>query len=68
LNFFEWAINDEILDYIETHHDEIHKDMDSRIQIMKQSDPQQLKKRHEISNSATKSLKINEMRVSVKFD
>jgi len=68
LNFFEWAINDEILDYIETHHEEIHKDMDSRIQIMKQSDPQQLKKRHEISNSATKSLKINEMRVSVKFD
>jgi hypothetical protein len=68
LNFFEWAITDEVLDYVEEHREEIHKDMESRIQSMKQSDTQQIKKRHEISNSATKSLKMHDMRVTVKFD
>jgi hypothetical protein len=68
LNFFEWAITDEVLDYVEQHRDEIHKDMETRIQTMKQSDTNQVKKRHEISNSATKSLRMHDTRVTVKFD
>ena len=66
LNFFEWAIRDEILDYIETHHDEIHADMDTRLNEEKQTDTQ--RKRHELSRSATNSLKRHDVRITVKFD
>ena len=67
LNFFEWAITDEILSYLEEHQDEVHKDMENRLQDTKKKDDP-LKKRHELSNSATKSLKHHDMRVTVKFD
>ena len=66
LNFFEWAIRDEILDYIELHHDEIHADMDTRLHEEKQSDSP--RKRHELSRSATNSLKRHDVRITVKFD
>ena len=66
LNFFEWAIRDEILKYIETHHDEIHKDMETRLQEAKNLvEP---KKRHELSRSATNSIHKHDIRVTVKFD
>lgn len=66
LNFFEWAIRDEILDYIEIHHDEIHKDMETRLNEEKQADTP--RKRHELSRSATNSLKRHDVRITVKFD
>jgi hypothetical protein len=70
LNFFEWAITDEILDYIETHHTEIHKDMESRLSEMKEMSKNdgEKKKRHELSHSATKSLTKHNVKISVKFD
>jgi hypothetical protein len=70
LNFFEWAINDEILEYIEQHHEEIHRDMENRLSEMKEiskSDGSK-KKRHELSHSATKSLTKHDVKISVKFD
>ena len=66
LNFFEWAIRDEIIDYIELHHDEIHADMDTRLHEEKQMDSP--RKRHELSRSATNSLKRHDVRITVKFD
>lgn len=65
LNFFEWAITDEILDYLETHHDEVHTDMETRL---KEAEPELHKKRHELSKSATNSLRCHDVRVTVKFD
>jgi hypothetical protein len=66
LNFFEWALVDEVLDYIETHHDDIHRDMDVRLHEAKELvEP---KKRHELSNSATNSLKRHDVKTTVKFD
>lgn len=66
LNFFEWAITDEVLDYIYEHHDEIHKDMETRLQEAKNLvEP---KKRHELSRSATNSIHKHDIRVTVKFD
>jgi len=65
LNFFEWALNDEILEYIETHYDEIHADMETRL---KEVEPEKHRKRHELSKSATNSLKHHDVRVTVKFD
>uniref|UniRef100_A0A6C0K0S0 Uncharacterized protein n=1 Tax=viral metagenome TaxID=1070528 RepID=A0A6C0K0S0_9ZZZZ len=66
LNFFEWAISDEVLDYIETHKDEIHADMDARIKESKEDTPK--RKRHELSTSATRSLAKHDSKVKVSFD
>ena len=66
LNFFEWALNDDVLDYIEEHHDEIHGDMETRLNEAKGLvEP---KKRHELSHSATNSLKRHDVKIMVKFD
>lgn len=66
LNFFEWAITDEVLDYILTHHDEIHCDMETRLHDAKNMvEP---KKRHELSRSATNSVHKHDVKVTVRFD
>lgn len=65
LNFFEWAITDEILDYLQTHHEQVHADMETRL---KETDTTTHKKRHELSKSATNSLRCHDVRVTVKFD
>lgn len=65
LNFFEWAINDEILAYIESHYDEIHTDMETRLKDDGQEKPH---KRHELSKSATSCMRYHDVRVTVKFD
>ena len=66
MNFFEWIIQDDVLDYIEEHHVEIQADMDTRIHEIK--DVGIAKKRHELSASATKSIKCHNIAVTVKFD
>ena len=67
LNFFEWAIQDEILDYLDTHYDEIHADMESCSQVIQPKDGER-RKRHELSRSATKSVRIHDVPVKVSFD
>jgi len=67
LNFFEWAISDEILDYLESHYEEVHADMEARIRE-DDSEKATTKKRHELSKSATNSLRHHDVRVTVKFD
>lgn len=67
LNFFEWAINDDILAYLTLHYDEVHADMESRLkdEAHTTNKPQ---KRHELSKSATNCMKHHDVRVSIKFD
>ena len=67
LNFFEWAITDEILDYLERHKDAIHADMESRLHEEKEASDSK-KKRHELSRSATKSLARHNVSVKVSFE
>jgi hypothetical protein len=67
LNFFEWAITDEVLDYLEKHRDAVHADMETRLHDTKETDGPK-KKRHELSHSATKSMARHDVRVTVKFD
>jgi hypothetical protein len=67
LNFFEWAIQDEVLDYLETHYDEIHSDMETNSQVLQPKDGER-RKRHELSRSATKSVRIHDVPVKVTFD
>jgi hypothetical protein len=67
LNFFEWALTDDVLDYIHKHYDEIHNDMETRLHETKEETVSH-KKRHELSNSATKSLARHDVKVKVSFD
>jgi len=67
LNFFEWAITDDILEYLEQHHKEVHADMDARLHEQKEESTPR-KKRHELSNSATKSIAKHDVRVKISFD
>jgi hypothetical protein len=70
LNFFEWAISDGILAYLDTHKDNVHVDMESRLQELKDGDekPEIRRRRHELSHSATKSLARHDVSVKVSFD
>jgi hypothetical protein len=71
LNFFAWVIEDGILDYLEEHRDEIHADMETRMGgTGKESKAGNgtRKKRHELSHSATKSLKKHDITMKVTFE
>jgi len=69
LNFFAWAIEDECIDYMHTHIDDIHADMETRMTAAAagSSDATTRKKRHELSHSATKSLKHHDVKITVSF-
>jgi hypothetical protein len=66
LNFFEWAISDDVLEYLERHREHVQADMEARLHEAKETSPQ--KKRHELSHSATKSLARHDVNVKVSFN
>jgi hypothetical protein len=67
LNFFEWAIQDEVLEYLETHYDEVQADMDECSTTIAPKDGER-RKRHELSRSATKAMCLHSVTVRVSFD
>ena len=82
LNFFKWAIENNVLDYIETNYVAIENDMNSRNSANKRLDDVTLspndisitkpiknrKKRAELSISASKSIKKEDIEITVSFD
>lgn len=68
LSFFEWAIQDEVLDYLETNYDIVHADMEQSTQTISNKHMDGRKKRHELSKSATKSITYHDVRTVVKFN
>ena len=76
LNFFKWAIENQVLEYIENHYDEIEADMNSRNSISKKSyddeevetDSKTRKRREELSISACKTIKKESVKIVVKFN
>jgi len=72
LNFFKWAIENKVINYIEENYDIIEKDMNSRNSTSKRKDglcdnTKTRKKREELSISATKSIKKEEVEIVVQF-
>lgn len=65
LNFFRWAIENKVIDYVEAHLDEIINDMN-----MRGSKPHKGvdHKKRELSVSATKSINQHDVKITVKFD
>jgi hypothetical protein len=73
LNFFKWALENKVIDYIEEHYDEIEKDMNNRNSTSKRKEQildnntKTRKKREELSVSATKSIKKEDIEIVVQF-
>jgi hypothetical protein len=72
LNFFKWALENKVIDYIDKNYDVIEKDMNSRNSTSKRKETlndnsKTRKKREELSISATKSIKKEDVEIIVKF-
>ena len=71
LNFFRWALENKILDYIEKNFAEITKDMNKRNSTIKNrkkdSTSKTRKKREELSISASKTIKKEQIEIVVDF-
>ena len=75
LNFFKWALENKIIDYIEEHYSVIEKDMNVRnstskrmMKIEDSKDNKTRKKREELSISASKSIKKEDVEIVVVFN
>lgn len=72
LNFFKWALENEVIDYIEDNYKEIEKDMNNRNSTAKKkkesSNNTTRKKREELSISAAKNIKKEDIEIVVKFN
>jgi hypothetical protein len=83
LNFFKWAIENNIVDYIKTHYDTIENDMNARNSTSKckfspdnkdvllgasNQNTKTRKKREELSVSACKCIKKENVKIIVKFN
>ena len=71
MNFFRWALENKILDYVRENFDPIERDMNRRNSTAKNrvaSKSKTRKKRQELSVSATKSIKKEDVEIVVRFD
>jgi len=72
LNFFKWALENKVVDYIEQNYTDIEKDMNNRNSTSKRKElivdnSKTRKKREELSISATKSIKKEKVEIVVQF-
>jgi len=76
LNFFKWALENKVIQYIEENYEEIEKDMNQRnstsrkktTPVAKKNHKYTRKKREELSVSAAKSIKKEQVQIVVKFN
>ena len=73
LNFFKWAFDNNVIDYIEQNYSDIEKDMNNRNSTAKRkivplTTQKTRKKREELSISASKTIKQELVEIVVKFD
>lgn len=78
LNFFKWSFENGVIDYIENHYEEIEADMNSRNSIAKKKSLTNYevstnvtgtrKKREELSISACKCIKKENVKIIIKFN
>jgi hypothetical protein len=73
LNFFKWALENKVIDYIEANYDSIEKDMNHRNSTSKRKESissdnsKTRKKREELSISASKSIKKEDVEITIRF-
>ena len=72
LNFFKWAIDNLIIDYIKDNYEEIELDMNNSYNLIKKQkkdkkENKERKKRQELSKSASRGLNSNKIKVILDF-
>ena len=71
LNFFKWALENEVVDYIEQNYTLIENDMNNRNSTSKRKEPiidnKTRKRREELSISASKSIKKEDVEIVLTF-
>jgi len=71
LNFFKWVLENDVIKYIEENYADIEKDMNTRNSTSKRKlvvSQKTRKKREELSISASKSIKKEDVEIVVSFD
>jgi hypothetical protein len=73
LNFFKWAFDNNVINYIEENYNDIEKDMNSRNSTSKRKNivvcnQKTRKKREELSISASKTIKKEDVEIVINFD
>jgi hypothetical protein len=73
LNFFKWALENNVVKYIDENYETIEKDMNNRNSTSKRKEvivdnSKTRKKREELSVSATKSIKKEKVEIVVQFN
>ena len=72
LNFFKWAIENEVIGYIDANYAKIECDMNKRNSASRRRSvpigPKTRKRREELSVSATKSIKQEDVEIIIRFD
>ena len=74
LNFFKWALENKVVEYIDQNYETIEKDMNNRNSTSKRKEliltdnSKTRKKREELSVSATKSIKKEKVEIVVQFN
>jgi hypothetical protein len=70
LNFFKWAIDHMIIDYIKLHYSEIEEDMNESYNLIKKQkkNSNERKKREELSKSASRGLNCNQVKIILDFN
>jgi len=75
LNFFKWAIENEVIDFIQDNYKTIENDMNNRNSTSKRKNTKTnnlqqktRKKREELSICASKSIKQEKVSITIKFD
>ena len=71
MNFFKWALENKVIDFIEQNYETIEKDMNNRNSTSKRKEfidnAKTRKKREELSVSATKSIKKEKVEIVLQF-
>jgi len=70
LNFFKWAINNNVIDYIKDNYKEIEDDMNESIRLIRKNaiKTNERKKRQELSLSASRGLNKHHERIIIDFN
>ena len=69
LNFFRWAIEYKLIDYIKEHFNDIEEDMNNSLNLLKKNSKSiERKKRQELSKSASRGLNKHHGKIVITFD
>ena len=65
MNFFKWALDNMVIDYIKQHIEEIEEDMNESYNLIKiqKKNSNERKKREQLSKSASRGLNYNKVKV-----